>query len=72
MAQEQPRTDALSRAVIRRGADDQLAALERLWAAAVRRDSGADGRDWQVLRHALNVSRRDEGARILFEDEEDE
>ena len=69
MAQEQRAPQPGQRAVIVRGADDQLAALERLWTAGETCDPQADEAAWQTLRRALNASRRAEGARHLFEDE---
>jgi hypothetical protein len=69
MAQEQrtPRQD--EHVMVLRGADDQLAALQRLWAVGEASDPRADEEAWQILRRALNASRRAEGARLLFEDE---
>jgi len=55
--------------IIVRGADDQLAALERLWAQGEQSDAQADEAAWQTLRRALNESRREIGARPLFTDE---
>lgn len=49
-----------------RGADDQLAALERLWAQGEHSDPQADEVAWQTLRRALNESRRVAGARLVF------
>jgi hypothetical protein len=69
MAQEQRALQPGDHAVVLRGADDQLAALERLWAAGEASDPQADEAAWQTLRRALNASRRAEGARLLFEDE---
>lgn len=57
------------RVSIVRGADDQLAALERLWAEGEQSDPKADEAAWQALRGALNESRRAVGARPLFVDE---
>ena len=51
------------------GADDQLAALERLWRQGEGSDPQADEVAWQTLRQALNESRRAVGARPLFVDE---
>lgn len=65
--QRQPVLD--ERASVARGADDQLSALERLWAEGERSDPQADEAAWQTLRRALNASRRDIGARPLFLDE---
>jgi hypothetical protein len=69
MAQEQRVLPWDEHAVVRRGAEDQLTALERLWAAGAPSDPQADEEAWQTLRRALNTSRRAEGARVLFEDE---
>ncbi len=69
MAQEQRAPQPDEHAIVLRGADDQLAALERLWAAGETSDPRADEEAWQTLRRALNASRRAEGARLLFEDE---
>lgn len=52
-----------------RGADDQLGALERLWAQGEEADPHAAEQAWQILRRALNETRRNEGARLLFSDE---
>ncbi len=52
-----------------RGADDQLAALERLWEQGEHVDPQDDEEAWQALRRALNDSRRTVGARPLFADE---
>jgi len=71
MAQEQPRTSA-ERVIIVRGADDQLAALERLWAQGESVDPRADAEAWQILRRALDETRRRDGARLLFGDAGDE
>ena len=49
-----------------RGADDQLAALERLWAQGELDDLQADEVAWQTLRRAMNASRRAVGARLPF------
>mgnify|MGYP001469496941 CR=1 FL=1 len=68
MEQEQLRLPG-ERIRIVRGADDQLAALERLWAQGERSDPQADEAAWQTLRRALNESRRAIGARPLFIDE---
>jgi hypothetical protein len=57
------------RVSIVRGADDQLAALERLWAEGEQSDPQAASSAWQALRRALNESRREVGARPLFVDE---
>ena len=69
MAQERrtPRDEA--QIMVLQGSDDQLAALERLWAAGETSDPQADEDAWQILRHALNTSRRADRARLLFEDE---
>jgi hypothetical protein len=69
MAQEHRAVQSDQHAIVLRGADDQLAALEHLWAAGERSDPQADEEAWQTLRRALNTSRRAEGARLLFEDE---
>lgn len=67
---EQRRKSLLvDRVSIARGADDQLAALERLWARGERSDPQADEAAWQTLRRALNESRRVVGARPLFTDD---
>ncbi len=68
MAQEHSRLP-VERVTIVRGADDQLSALERLWAEGENADPDADERDWQTLRRALNETRRAAGARLLYEDE---
>ncbi len=52
-----------------RGADNQLAALERLWIQGEGVDPHADDLAWQTLRQALNESRRAVGAPILYGDE---
>lgn len=54
---------------VARGADDQLAALERLWAEGERSDAQADEAAWQTLRSSLGASRRIVGAHPLFPDE---
>ena len=69
MAQEQHGTPTPPHVVIVRGADDQLAGLERLWTSGGTSDPQADEGAWQILSHALNESRRAEGARLLFPDE---
>ena len=69
MAQEQITPQPNMQSTLRRGADDQLAALEQLWAAGKTSDPQADEEAWQTLRRALNASRRAEGARLLFEDD---
>lgn len=68
MAREQPRPSR-GHNIILRGADDQLAALERLWVHGEHSDPEADEAAWQTLRRALDESRRAEGARLLFADE---
>lgn len=62
------RTPSGDGAAIVRGADDQLSALEQLWAQGESADPRADEEAWQTLRHALNESRRQDGARLLFGD----
>ena len=52
-----------------RGVDDQWLALEHLWAQGEQSDPKADEVAWQILRHALNESRRAVGALLLFPDE---
>jgi hypothetical protein len=69
MAQERRTPRDGEQIMVLRGADDQLAALERLWAAGKTSDPLADENAWQILRRALNTSRRAERARLLFEDE---
>jgi len=68
MAQEH-RIPLVKRVVIVRGADNQLTALERLWADGESSDPQADEDAWQTLRRAMNESRRATGARLMFEDE---
>lgn len=68
MAQEQHPSPG-GRITIMRGADDQLAALERLWTQGEQSDPHADEEAWQTLRQAMNESRRAVGARLLFPDE---
>jgi len=51
-----------------RGADDQRAALERLWAQGDSTDLQQDEDAWDTVRRALNESRRGAGARLLFEE----
>lgn len=67
MAQQQMAPSS-ERSIIRRGAEDQLAALEQLWAQGEREDAQADEAAWQTLRRALDESRRAVGARLLFDD----
>jgi len=69
MAQEQRALQSMEHAVVVRGAEDQLGALERVWAAGEAADPTADEEAWQTLRRSLNASRRTEGARVLFGDE---
>jgi hypothetical protein len=69
MAQEQPTTSP-ERVPINRGADDQLTALERLWALGETVDPRIDEEAWQTLRSALNETRRRDKARLLFEDDQ--
>lgn len=69
MTQEQPTSPPPPRTTIVRGADDQLAGLERLWAASEAVDPQADEDAWQRFRHAIDASRRADGVRILYEDE---
>jgi hypothetical protein len=64
--EKKPQTSPSDHVVIVRGADDQLAALERLWAQGEQIDPGADEAAWQTLRWALDESRREVGARPLF------
>jgi len=56
------------RVTIVRGAGDQLSALEQLWTQGESADSRADEEAWQTLRRALNETRRQDGARLLFGD----
>jgi len=67
MAREQPDPSG-ERIVIVRGADDQRAALERLWAQGDSTDLQQDEDAWDTVRRALNESRRGAGARLLFEE----
>ncbi len=67
MAQEQPAPSG-ERVIIVRGADDQLAALERLWAQGDTTDLQDDEDAWDTLRRALNESRCRAGARLLFDE----
>ncbi len=67
MAQEH-KTPAEERVIIVRGADDQLTALEHLWADGDTADLQADEEAWQTLRHGLNTSRKAAGARLLFDE----
>ena len=69
MAQEQPTSPPPPRATIVRGAEDQLAGLERLWAASEAVNPQADEDAWQRFRRAIDASRRADGARTLHEDE---
>ena len=69
MAWEQRAAHPDGHAAVRRGAKDQLAALERLWASGESGDAQADEAAWETLRRALNAARRAEGASLLFEDE---
>lgn len=69
MAQEHRAPGLDEHAIVLRGADDQLAALERLWAVGETADPQADEEAWQTVRRALDASRRAEGARRLFEDQ---
>jgi hypothetical protein len=62
-------TSPSDRVVIVRGVDDQLAALERLWAQGEQIDPEADEAAWPTLCLALDASRREVGARSLFADE---
>ncbi|HZS88503.1 MAG TPA: hypothetical protein VFE42_13590 [Chloroflexota bacterium] len=68
MEHEQPAV-ARKRVNMVRGADDQWAALERIWAQGEQSDPQEDEFAWQILRRALNESRRAVGARLLFPDE---
>ena len=63
MAQEQRAPRAAARIMVLRGADDQLAALGRLWVAGETSGPQADVDAWQIPRHALNASRRADRAR---------
>ena len=67
MAQEQPAPSG-TRVTIVRGADDQRAALERLWAQGDSTDLQEDEDAWDTVRRALNESRRRAGARLLFDE----
>jgi hypothetical protein len=67
--EQKQQTPVGGRIRIIRGAEDQLAALERLWARGESSDPQADEDAWQALRQALNESRRAVGARPLFVDE---
>ena len=67
--EKKQQTSPGDRVVIVRGADDQLAALESLWAQGEQIDPEADEAAWQMLRRALDASRREVGARPLFADE---
>ena len=67
MEEEKP-TPSGERVTIVRGADDQLSALEQLWTQGESADPRADEEAWQTLRRALNETRRQNGARLLFGD----
>lgn len=67
MAQEQP-TPSGERVTIVRGADNQLAALDRLWAQGESIDPQADEEAWATLRRALNESHHASGAHLLFDE----
>lgn len=67
--EQEKQSSSEQRVSIARGADDQLAALEHLWAQGERSDPHTDEAAWQTLRRALNESRRAIGARLLFPDE---
>ena len=67
--EKKQQTSPSAHVVIVRGADDQLAALERLWAQGEQIDLEADEAAWQTLRRALDKSRREVGARPLFANE---
>ena len=63
MALEQRTQQPGKHAIIVRGAEDQVAGLERLWALGETADPQADEEPWQVVRRALNAYRGAEGAR---------
>jgi hypothetical protein len=67
--EKKEQTSPSDHVVIARGADDQLAALERLWTQGEQIDPEADEAAWQTLRRALDKSRREVGARPLFANE---
>lgn len=69
MAQTEP-TPTGEHVPIIRGAEDQLTALERLWAQGTEIDLQDDEAAWLTLRRALDESRREIGARPLFPREE--
>ena len=69
MIEKKQLTSPSDHVVIVRGADDQLAALERLWAQGEQIDPEADETAWQTLRRALDESRHEVGAGPLFADE---
>jgi hypothetical protein len=66
--EKKQQTSPGDRVRITRGADDQLAALEGLWAQGEQIDPEADEAAWQALRRAIDESRGEVGARPLSAD----
>jgi hypothetical protein len=66
--EKKQQTSPSDHVVIVRGADDQLAALERMWAQGEQIHPETDEAVWQTLRRALDEPRREVGARPLFAD----
>ncbi len=66
--EQEKHTPSGERLAIVRGADDQLSALEQLWAQGDGANPRADDEAWQMPRRALHETRRQDGARLLFGD----